>query len=136
MFEGQARLDPDDRAAREELRRPTAQRAELHATGLVVARLVEHVLAERGHLVAPDDDGAGVFLSHGPGLRERQSYGPRTRRFAGPSCFVDSGADYVERRRDPLEQGAAVAGSRGEDEGRHSSSNSATRNNGLAGNPL
>jgi len=89
-----------------------------------MARLVQNPRAaagfQAGNLIAADHDRAGVPLSHGSSLGPCQPCRPLRGRFARQIVFAHAGGLTGEREPQPAQQGLAVRGGGGQQQGRKS----------------
>jgi len=94
----------------------------LVAAGVPVARLVQQggcAAIEAGHLVAADHYRPRKARGHGPGLCQRQARRTHRRGLSGVFFLVYAGRLALEWQPQAGQQGAAVSGGRGEQQGRN-----------------
>jgi len=113
MHEPHAPRGSDHRASGVKSRIGATQRRKLRAASGGIARLIEHLVASGGNLVAADHDRSGMTPGHFLGFGHRQAHRPVGWTFSGQVVFADLGTDGFEGQAEPLQQRAAVRGGRG-----------------------
>ena len=139
MGEAHPGADSEQRAGREEARRLAAESGELGATAGRVTGFAEQLLADRGHLIAPDHESAGVQPRNRLRLCERETERAVGGRLSVEVFLRQPRCDRLERESKARQELPAIGGGRGEDqrwEDHWATLNRLRENNGLARNPI